>query len=128
MSLYRQHPELGYDLTWLAAREEQVLGEHLLSIGRRSALERAAYLLAFLVSRGRETGLTSGTSAVLPLTQSHIADTLGLSTVHTNKTLRKLAGLQLIAWKEGGCAVLDSEALNKIAKWRPDVKQARPFI
>ena len=43
--LYEQHPGLAYDITWLAALEEQMLDRHLLSIGRRTALERMAYLL-----------------------------------------------------------------------------------
>jgi CRP/FNR family transcriptional regulator, anaerobic regulatory protein len=128
MELYREHPGLGYDLTWLAAREEQMLDEHLLSIGRRSALERAAYLLAFLSNRAVETGLSTGGSVMLPVTQSHVADTLGLSTVHTNKTLRKLAAAGFISWQDGGCAVLDSAGLNHIAKWEPGSKAARPFL
>jgi CRP-like cAMP-binding protein len=49
--LYRNHPGLGYDLTWIAAREEQMLDENLLSVGRRTALERASYLSAFFGSR-----------------------------------------------------------------------------
>ena len=55
--LYENYPELGFDITWLAAREEQILDEHLLSIGRRSAVERAAYLLAFLHERARAVAL-----------------------------------------------------------------------
>lgn len=47
-TLFRNYPDLAYDLTWIAAQEERILDENLLSIGRRSALERAAYLLAFL--------------------------------------------------------------------------------
>jgi CRP/FNR family transcriptional regulator len=27
--LYRDYPTLAFDLTWLAAREEQILDEHL---------------------------------------------------------------------------------------------------
>ena len=38
-AIYRDHPTLAFDLTWLAAQEEQILDEHLLSIGRRTALE-----------------------------------------------------------------------------------------
>lgn len=40
MSLYREHPDLAYDVTWLASREECMLDENLLSIGRRTAVER----------------------------------------------------------------------------------------
>ena len=47
-TLYRNHPGLAYDITWIASREEQMLDENLLSIGRRTAVERAAYLIAFI--------------------------------------------------------------------------------
>jgi CRP-like cAMP-binding protein len=51
--LYEKHPDLAFDVTWLAAREEQMLDEHLLSVGRRSALERAAYLIVVPASARR---------------------------------------------------------------------------
>ena len=44
--LYSRLPSLAFDITWLAAREEQLVDEHLVSLGRRTALERAAYLLS----------------------------------------------------------------------------------
>jgi CRP-like cAMP-binding protein len=78
--LFRNHSSLAYDLTWIAAREERVLDETLLSVGQRSAIERAAYLLAALAQRARTLGLASASKPVaLPLTQVHVADTLGLS-------------------------------------------------
>src|SRR6476660_6513291 len=55
--LYVGFPTLAFDVTWLAAREEQVLDEHLLSVGRRSALERLAYLLLALFQRAEQIGL-----------------------------------------------------------------------
>ncbi|TIQ02263.1 Crp/Fnr family transcriptional regulator, partial [Mesorhizobium sp.] len=88
--LYRNHPGLAYDITWIASREERMLDENLLSIGRRSALERVAYLIAFISSRARSVGLNGNAAVRIPITQQHIADTLGLSLVHTNKTIRKL--------------------------------------
>ena len=51
--LFRNHPGLGFDVTWLASREERMLDENLLSVGRRTALERAAYLVAFLYQRAK---------------------------------------------------------------------------
>ena len=128
--LFQNHPSLAYDITWLAAREESMLDEHLLSIGRRSARERAAYLLAFLDARIRSVSdaPTSGRAFALPLTQQHVADTLGLSLVHTNKTLRKLAEQGLIRWLDRGCEVLDAERLYRAAQWRPPAEGRRPFI
>ncbi|OHV84787.1 Crp/Fnr family transcriptional regulator [Rhizobium sp. LCM 4573] len=128
-TLYREHPSLAYDITWIAAREESILDEHLLSIGRRSARERAAYLLAFLDLRARTSGIAKlGRPVTLPLTQQHVADTLGLSLVHTNKTLRKLSKLGLIRWLDRGCEVLDMEGLYQMAGWRPPAESRRPFI
>lgn len=125
--LFSRYPGLAYDLTWIAAQEERILDEHLLSIGRRTALERAAYLIAFLYERARAVHLFDN-HAVLPITQQHIADTLGLSIVHTNKTLRKLADRRLIRWQDRGCVVLDGKGLAAVAGWEGLVENRRPFI
>ncbi|UCI08721.1 Crp/Fnr family transcriptional regulator [Mesorhizobium sp. B1-1-8] len=122
--LYRNHPGLAYDITWIASREERMLDENLLSIGRRTALERAAYLIAFIVRRARGTGVTGK----VPITQQHVADTLGLSLVHTNKTIRKLMDRKLIHWRDGGCEVVDYEGLKKLARWQGLGEERRPLI
>lgn len=127
-SLFERHAGLGFDLTWLAAREEAILDEHLLSIGRRSAVERAAYLLGFLYDRGVKSGMLSETNRYIPVTQMHFADTLGLSIVHTNKTLRKLADRGLILWRERGCEILDPDGLQALSRWAPEELRQRPFI
>lgn len=125
--LFRNHPRLGFDVTWLASREERMLDGHLLSLGRRSALERAAYLLAFLHDRALASGL--GKSSVhMPLTQQHVADTLGLSIVHTNKTLRKLTNRGLIRWLGRSCQVLDVAELARVAGWDGPGERLRPLI
>jgi len=127
MTLYNKHSSLAFDITWIAAQEERILDEHLLSIGRRTALERAAYLIAFLFERGRQLKLFNG-HASIPITQQHVADTLGLSIVHTNKTLKKLANRNLIRWQERACEVLDGEGLKAAAGWEGLGERGRPFI
>jgi hypothetical protein len=57
-----------------------------------------------------------------------MADTLGLSLVHTNKTIRKLINGRLIRWRDGGCQVLEFEKLEKIAGWSPDPEEKRPLL
>lgn len=126
--LFEKHPHLGYDITWLAAREEQMLDEHLLSVGRRTAIERAAYLLSFLYERGATVDLFPRKSRIAPLTQQHVADTLGLSLVHTNKTLKKLGDLGAISWLDSGFEIKDNEKLREIANWTGLARIARPFI
>jgi CRP-like cAMP-binding protein len=126
--LYRCHPGLAYDITWIASREEQMLDENLLSVGRRTALERAAYLIAFLSARARSVGLNGKKSIEIPITQQHVADTLGLSLVHTNKTIRKLADRNLVRWRDRGCEVVDFDGLLALAGWAGLPEGLRPLV
>ncbi len=126
--LYSRFPSLAYDLTWLAAREEQLIDENLVSVGRRTALERTAYLLLHLFVRAQEAGLTEGNAIQFPFTQQHLADALGMSLVHTNKTLKRLFASNAVRWKDRRFEILDRATLVQIAG--DDVKphRPRPFI
>jgi CRP/FNR family transcriptional regulator len=127
--LYSGHPTLAFDVTWLAAHEEQMLDEALLSVGRRTALERLAYLLLAMFQRAEEVGLTKGHAIQFPFTQQHVADTLGLSLVHTNKTLQRLNATKTMRWKERRFEILDRDGLAKLASYdRPERQTRRPFI
>jgi CRP-like cAMP-binding protein len=127
--LYTGHPALAFDVTWLAAREEQILDEQLLNVGRRTSLERSAYLLLHLFQRAEEVGLTKGSSIQFPFTQQHIADTLGMSLVHTNKTLKRLMATKAVRWKDRQFEILDRESLAEIAGYEHSAPRARrPFI
>lgn len=126
--LFEAHPGLGFDVTWLAAREERMLDEHLLSVGRRTAVERAAYLLAFLHNRAATLGPVTDRVLHVPLAQQHVADTLGLSIVHTNKTLRKLAERGLIRWLDRSCEIIHPEGLQELSGWDAPSEIIRPLI
>jgi CRP/FNR family transcriptional regulator len=71
-----------------AAREEGIVDDHLLTAGRRNATERVAMLLMHLFRRLERVGMAAGGMIEFPINQQHIADALGLSLVHTNKTLK----------------------------------------
>lgn len=127
--LFERYPGLAFDITWLASREEQILDQNLLSIGRRTALERTAYLLLHLHSRASAVGLAPSDGFFPPLTQQHLADALGLSIVHTNKTLKRLSDRKIIRWKNRELEILDIDALRRIAVWEEDeVEHSRPLI
>jgi CRP-like cAMP-binding protein len=126
--LFTKFPALAFDVTWLAAREEQILDESLLSVGRRTAIERMAYLFLHLFTRAEEVGLTKGKTIQFPFTQQHVADTLGMSLVHANKTLKKLSATRTMRWKGKVFEILDREALAQIAKFEVPGPHKRPFI
>jgi CRP-like cAMP-binding protein len=127
--LYSNYPTLAFDITWLAAREEQLVDEHLLSLGRRTSLERVAYLLLHLYLRAEQVGLARNSVVQFPFTQQHLADTLGLSLVHTNKTLKRLMATKSVTWKDRHFEIIDSESLAKLASFdAPKQTARRPFI
>jgi CRP-like cAMP-binding protein len=127
--LYSNYPTLAFDVTWLAAREEQILDEQLLNVGRRTSLERMAYLFLHLYERAEQTGNCNGGITIFPFTQQHLADTLGLSLVHTNKTLRRLMGSKAVRWKDRRFELLNRVELARVAGQQTlAVKVRRPFI
>lgn len=126
--LYSRLPSLAFDITWLAAREEQLIDEHLVSLGRRTALERTAFLLLHLFVRAEEAGLVKDATIQFPFTQQHVADTLGMSLVHTNKTLKRLFLTQAVRWKDRVFEVLNRTALESIAGTSVNQLIPRPFI
>ena len=126
--LYEHHPNLAFDLTWLASRSESLLDESLLSLGRRSASEKVAFVLLDVFQRARQVGLTSGNKLKLPFTQQHLSDALGLSLVHTNKTLKALTARRLLRWKNGMFELLDEARMHEAASSEPVAAVVRPLI
>ncbi len=133
-NLFGQHPELGYDVTWLAARELGFVDEHLLTAGRRNATERVAMLLMHLYLRQKRLGLEAVDaqgqhgSVEFPINQQHIADALGLSLVHTNKTMRRLQRLGLHEISNGRLRLLNTRALERIADYYDAPLQLVPLL
>lgn len=128
--LHRRSPKLGFDVTWLTAHEESMVDDALLSVGRRNAEERIAALLIVLFKRAAALQADGGAGGVpFPLTQQHLADSLGLSLVHTNKTLRKLERLGLHHIEEGRLYLLNGKALARLADLFGDgLPPRRPLV
>lgn len=114
-SLFRNNPERGFDLAWLAAVEENFLGDALFTVGRRSASERVAWALLRIFIRLSDLGALQGNSVPLPYRQQDLADALGLSLVHTNKMLARLRDRQMAQWSDGRLSVSSREELADFA-------------
>jgi CRP/FNR family transcriptional regulator, anaerobic regulatory protein len=126
--LYRAHPALGYDITWIAAQQEGVLDENLLSVGRRTGMERIAMLLIHLFKRVAKLGGVRDGAIDFPLTQQHIADALGLSLAYTNKTLKKLTRQGFHDIENGRLKMINMTALQKLAEYQAMELRSRPLI
>ncbi len=103
----RQHPGLGHIL-WRAALVDAALArEWIVNVGRRTAYQRTAHLLCELMLRMCSAGLAQGSACQMPLTQVELADALGLTPVHVNRTLQWLRSEGLIELG-GGCLKVPS--------------------
>ncbi|MCU0762578.1 MAG: Crp/Fnr family transcriptional regulator [Hydrogenophaga sp.] len=128
--IHRRSPTMGFNVTWLTAHEESLVDDTLLSVGRRSAEERIAMLLILLFKRAAALQPDAGREGVpFPLTQQHVADALGLSLVHTNKTLRKLEKRGLHQIRDGRLLMRDVKALGRLADLYGDGRPpVRPLV
>jgi CRP-like cAMP-binding protein len=94
-----------------------VFREWMIGIGRRSAYARIAHVLCELLVRYRAVGLTNNHAYELPITQAELADALGLSTVHVNRTLQELRADGLITSKGRTLIVQDWPGLKKAGEF-----------
>jgi len=90
-----------------------------LSLGRRTAIARLASLFCEMRVRLEIVGLTDGLSYALPLTQTDLAECLGLTPIHVNRTLKELREQSVVQFKGGIVTILDWEGLTQIAEFDP---------
>lgn len=114
-ALFEYQPRLAAAVFWLFACEAAMYAEHLVTVGRRSALERCAHFLLELLSRLQAIGRADERSFQMPLTQELIADALGLTAQHVNRTLRQLREDGLIGMHGSTIVVPDVDALAALA-------------
>jgi CRP-like cAMP-binding protein len=114
-SLFEAHPRLAATIFWSFSCEAAMSAEHLIDVGRRSALERVAHLLLELLTRLQAIGLADERSYQLPLTQDLIGDALSLSLPRVNHALRQLRESDLVLIEKRRVTIKDLEGLAALA-------------
>lgn len=125
---FRSSTARAFDVTWIAASEEHFLGEALMTVGQRSALEGVAWAMVQLFRRGEARGMVQNDAMPFPFRQQDLADALGLSLVHTNKTLARLRERQLANWSDGKLVIHEIQKLADVAEMEISELRARPLI
>lgn len=110
--IMEEHPRIRKALCWNALVTAAIQRELTVSLGQRTATERLGHLLCELFVRLRGIGLTQGNSYALPLTQGELGEVLGLSNVHTNRTVQELRRTGLIMLKGRYLQIPDFAALQ----------------
>ena len=115
LETFSRTPRLATAVLWAASRDEAMVVEHLVGIGRRDAKERTAHFLLELAARLQLVGLSSTVGYACPLSQYMMADALGLSAVHVNRVLRDLRESGLVTFQQGQVTFQDFDGLVALA-------------
>jgi CRP-like cAMP-binding protein len=117
LGVFTQTPRLATAILLAASRDEAMVVEHLVNIGRRSAAERTANFLLELGARLALVGMGSKAGFECPLSQYLMADALGLSAVHVNRVLRQLREDGLVTFRDGFVSFDNYERLTEFAEF-----------
>jgi CRP-like cAMP-binding protein len=115
-----RHPHLTRMLWFSTLLDAAIHREHIVSVGRRSAVSRIAHLICELDVRLGIAGLSDGARFALPLTQTDIADATGLTPVHVNRMLKRLRDEQLVTFRGGEVTIHDRDRLRLVAEFSDD--------
>jgi len=125
--LFANQPDRAYSMIWIAAVEEHFLGETIATLGQRNAIQRLAWALLKVHQRLSAVDLCDDTGEVpFPFRQADLADALGLSLVHTNKTLAQLR--EWVRFADGRLKVADAQALADVAMSSGREPNQRPLL
>jgi len=119
LPLVERRPRILATLLSHLAEDHAVAEELLISLGRRTALERTAHLLCETHFRLSRMGLVRDGAFLMTLTQAELGDYLGLSAVHVNRTLQELRRRGLVQSAGGRIRILNLEALQALAGFSP---------
>lgn len=118
--LIERFPRLA-TLMWFSTNLDACIHrEWEVSLGRRSAIQRAAHLLCELKARLELVGLGDATGYALPITQADLAECLGLTSVHVNRVLRELRERGLADFRGGRVTIHNLAGLEQIGEFDPD--------
>jgi CRP-like cAMP-binding protein len=119
LAAFAQTPRLATAILWATSRDEAMVVEHLVGIGRRDADARMAHFLLELGSRLALVAMGDKEGYECPLTQYHLADALGLSAIHVNRVLRQLREAGLMTFRDGHVTFHDYGGLVELAEFDP---------
>jgi CRP-like cAMP-binding protein len=122
-AITQDHPHLAR-LLWLTTLIDAAIHrEWLLSLGRRSSIARIAHFFCEMHARLDIVGLADPAGFPLKITQTDLAECLGLTSVHVNRTLKELREAKLALFRNGRVEMLNYGALKRTAEFDPEYLQ-----
>jgi CRP-like cAMP-binding protein len=126
--VFREMPELAFQLTWLGAREEGMVDDNLTAVGQLAAAERISSMIVGLYKRAQRIGLVEDEGFEFPLRREHLADALGLSLVHTIKSWSALRKAGLFEQRGTRLKLLNPRLTERLARFYDQDWRPRPIL
>ncbi len=129
-AMFFERPDLAVRIAEMNARDMDLCQYHLLGAGRKSARERLAFTLLELFYRSIRIDLAAGASMPesidFPVAQEELGDSVGLTTVHVNRTLRAMQKDDLITLTRRRLSIHDFDRLCEIGHFDPKIVLGPP--
>lgn len=119
LSILANHSAIARALWWSSLVDAAILQEWLTGLGQRSADIRIAHLFCELHARMKSVGLAMEREFALPISQVELADTVGISTVHVNRSLKRLRLEKLVSFEHHNVVIHDVGRLAEYADFDP---------
>ena len=118
-ALVDRYPAIGKAFWRDCTLDGAITAEWILNIGRRDARSRIAHLFCEMGARYERIGKLEGMTFPFPINQTHLADALGLTPIHVNRTLAALRKAEIVVSASRTVKVLDWNALKSAADFDP---------
>lgn len=113
------NPRINRGLWWMTLVDEGTLREWLVSMGRRDAAEQMAHIFCELHLRLRSVGLAEDGSFEIPGNQEDLADLMGVTPVHVNRTLAVLRDKGFVRLTGRRLTIRDVDGLRRFGGFDP---------
>ena len=115
--LFEEHPRLASLFLSMAMMETIDLCDRMRALGRTNGKARLAQFFLSTLARHNVTGRATERTLPLPLTQTDLADAVGLTNIHVNRLLRELTEQGLIERGRGSVTMLDLARLGELSQF-----------
>jgi len=112
--LCNQHPELALELARSEAYEAILSEFYMVNIAHQDARGKIVFMLLEIYQRLKSRGLIDSFTFPFPLKHEDIAETLGLTAVHVNRTLHKLYRENLLVLRKHEVTILNYDKLTAL--------------
>ena len=119
LDVCRRSPEIATAFWKMTLVDASIYREWIVALGRLDALARLSHLFCEFLVRMRAVGESDGNSCAFGLSQTDLADAMGSTPVHVNRTLQDLRGKRLIELDRRTLRILDWNGLSALANFDP---------